>query len=238
MSSVTLIDVTHLSKTCTRPPLVGILHPPTIITSAPNSEFDITSLDAGAGVSVVGAGLVFDSTSFSAGTGPFFSFGLAEEPLLADTIHSLRMETTLMGSSLVNVTSRSVETGKGLLFGGGVSQRVVGSSIGQSTNHNSGTAMMDVNLGGNMRCVNTSFSDCRREGNTNPPFINENITQTTTSRQVFLSSSTATLVSYSLCTFKDMTVEVGSLDGGGSAISINKSSSSLAVLYCFFGNCT
>ncbi|KAK2958355.1 hypothetical protein BLNAU_6625 [Blattamonas nauphoetae] len=110
-------------------------------------------------------------------------------------------------------------------------------TISQSTNHNSGTAMMDVNLGGTLRCVNTSFSDCRREGNPDPPFINANITQTTIGRQIFNFSSTATLVSYTLCTFKDMTVAVGTVDGGGSAIYINKSSSSLSVLDCFFENC-
>ncbi|KAK2958358.1 hypothetical protein BLNAU_6628 [Blattamonas nauphoetae] len=128
-SSVSLLGVTHVSKTCTLPPLVGLLQPPTILTSAPNSNFDDPSLDAGAGVSVVGVGLVFDSTLFSAGTGPLFSFGLAEGPSLVDTTHSLRMETTLLGSSLVNVTSRRLETRREQLFGGGVSQRVVGCSI-------------------------------------------------------------------------------------------------------------
>ncbi|KAK2943991.1 hypothetical protein BLNAU_21080 [Blattamonas nauphoetae] len=238
MSTFSLVGVTHLSKTCTLPPLVGILRPPTIITSAPNSEYFDSTLDASTGVSVVGVGLVFSSTSFSAGTGPLFSFSLTEESLLADTTHSLRMETTLMGSSFLNVTSRRVETRKEQLFGGEVNQRVVGCSIGQSTNHNSGTAMMDVNMGGNVRCMNTSFCKCRREGNTNPSFINENVTQTTIGRQIIPSSSTITLVSYSLCTFKDMTVSKWTVDGGGAAVHINKSSSSLAVLDCFFENCT
>ncbi|KAK2959752.1 hypothetical protein BLNAU_5241 [Blattamonas nauphoetae] len=237
MSSISLLGVTLLSKTWTLPPLVGLLRPPTIVPSAPNSNYDDPSLDSGPGVSVVGAGLVFGSTSFSAGTGPLFSFGLAEEPLLAEVMHSIQVVTTLLGSSLVNVTSRNVEARREQLFGGGVSQRVVGCTIDQSTNHNSGTAMVDVNLGGNLRCVNTSFSDCRREGNADPPFINENITQTTIGRKIFDSSSTVTLISYSLCTFKDMTSADGVGNAGGSAIYVNKSSPSLSVKDCFFQNC-
>ncbi|KAK2945165.1 hypothetical protein BLNAU_19904 [Blattamonas nauphoetae] len=229
--------VAHHSKTCSFPPLVDILHPLTMQSSVPNSELNDPSLDAGADVSVVGAGLVFDSTPFSAGTGPLFSFGLADGPSLADTTHSLRMETTLMESSLVNVTSRRVETRGELLFGGQVNQQVVGCSICESTNHNSGTTMMDGNLGGNLRCANTSFNDCRREENTDPSFINENITQTTIGRKVFTSSSTATLVSYSLCTFKDMTVADGRGVGGGAAVYFYKAKSSLSVLDCFFENC-
>ncbi|KAK2948575.1 hypothetical protein BLNAU_16474 [Blattamonas nauphoetae] len=236
-SCISFLGVTHLSKTCSLPPLVGVLPSSTILSSAPNSHVDGRSLDNSPGVSVVGTGLEFGSMSFSAGTGPLFSFGLSEELSLPDIAHSLRVETTLIGSSLVNVTSRKVETRKGLLFGGEVTQRVIGSEIHQSTNHDSGTGMLDVNLGGNVRCVNTSFTECRREGNTDPSFVNKNITSSVIGRQEFNHTSTATLVSYSLCTFKNMAFSAPTSEIGGSAIYLKGSPASLAVKDCFFQSC-
>ncbi|KAK2957936.1 hypothetical protein BLNAU_7112 [Blattamonas nauphoetae] len=237
-SSVSLIGVTHHSETCSLPPLVGLFHPPTQRRSTCNSDFHGPLHETEDGVTVIGMGLVFDSTSFSAGTGPLFSFGLSDEKPQPEVMHSLPMETTLIGSLLVNVTSRMVEGKNSLLFGGEVTQRVVGSEIGQSTNHDSGTAMMDGNLGGNVRCVNTSFWECRREGNTKPSFINENITLTHhIGRKVFDASSTATLISYSLCTFKDMEVAAGGGLGGGAAICIYQAVASLSVKDCFFLKC-
>ncbi|KAK2947071.1 hypothetical protein BLNAU_17994 [Blattamonas nauphoetae] len=236
-SSISLLDVTHLSTVSTLPPLVGLLHSYVMQSSTPNSDLNDVLLDSETGVTVVGMGLVFDSTSLSTGTGPLFSFGLAEEPSLSDIVHSLRMETTLVGSSLMNMTSRSVEERKELRFGGGVNQRVIGSEVDQSTNHNSGTAMMDGNLGGNVRCVNTSFSECRREVNADESFINKNITSSVIGRRVFTSSSTATLISYSLCTFKDMSAADARVDGGGAAINFFNAAPSLSVKDCFFLRC-
>ncbi|KAK2939933.1 hypothetical protein BLNAU_25157 [Blattamonas nauphoetae] len=66
-SSVTLLGVTHLSNTHALPPLAGLLHPPTMLSSAFNSDLNDISLDIDAGVSVVGMGLVLASTSFLAG---------------------------------------------------------------------------------------------------------------------------------------------------------------------------
>ncbi|KAK2947073.1 hypothetical protein BLNAU_17996 [Blattamonas nauphoetae] len=235
-SSISLLGVTHLSKTSTLPPLVGLLHSYVMQSSSTHSDLNDVLLDSEADVTIVGMGLVFDSTSFSAGTGPLFSFGLAEEPSLVEIVQSLRMETTLIGSSLVNVTSRRLETRKEQLFGGEVSQRVIGSEIDQSTNHNSGTAMMDGNLGGNIRCVNTSFSECRREVNSDESFINKNITSSAIGRKVFDASCTATLISYSLCTFKDMYIAAGG-GRGGAAIYIYYAAASLSVKDCFLLRC-
>ncbi|KAK2959922.1 hypothetical protein BLNAU_5119 [Blattamonas nauphoetae] len=235
-SSVLLIGVTHLSKTHTLPPLVGLLNPPTVQSSAPNSYFDVSSSDAQAGVSVTGIDLHIDSTLFSAGTGPLFSFGLAEEQWLLEAVHSQRMETALVGSSLANVTCRRVERRKNALFGGDVSQRVVGSEVGRSINHDSGTAMMDGNFGGNVNCVNTSFWECMREGNDDPSFTNENITDShPIGRQEFNATSTATLISYSLCTFKNMYSTANRR--GGAAILVNGTAASLSVKDRFFRRC-
>ncbi|KAK2957942.1 hypothetical protein BLNAU_7118 [Blattamonas nauphoetae] len=235
-SSISLIGVTHHSETSTLPPLVGLFHPPTQLRSTRNSNLNEPFPETEDGVTIIGIGLLVDSTSFPAGTGPLFSFGLSDEQHLPEIMHSLPMETTLIGSLLVNVTSRMVERKTSMLFGGGMNQRVVGSEIDQSVNHDSGTAMMDGNLGGNVRCVNTSFWECRREGNIDPWFINQNITQTDIGRKVFDASCTATLISYSLCTFEDMTVAAGDRTGGA-AISIYQAAASLSVKECFFQKC-
>ncbi|KAK2957912.1 hypothetical protein BLNAU_7088 [Blattamonas nauphoetae] len=235
-SSISLIGVTHHSETSTLPPLVGLIHPPTQLQSTRNLYLNEALQETEVGVTVVGMGLVFDSTSFPAGTGPLFSFGISDEHPLPEVMHSLTMETTLIGSELMNVTSRMVERKDSMLFWGEVTQRVFGSDIGQSSNHDSGTAMMDANLGGNLKCVNTSFWNCRREVNTEPSFINENITlQHPIGRQVISSSSTVTLVSYSLCTFNDMVVAAGGY--GGAAIYILYAAASLSVKDCFFQKC-
>ncbi|KAK2956561.1 hypothetical protein BLNAU_8401 [Blattamonas nauphoetae] len=188
------------------------------------------------GVSIAGIDLHIDSTWFSAGTGPLFSFGLTEEQWLLEAVPSLGMETALVGSSLANVTSRRVERRKNALFGGDVSQRVVGSEVGRSMNHNSGTAMMDGNLGGNVNCVNTSFWESMCEGNDDPSFTNENITDShPIGRQEFNATSTATLISYSLCTFKNMHSTANRR--GGAAILVNGTAASLSVKDCFFRRC-
>ncbi|KAK2950083.1 hypothetical protein BLNAU_15005 [Blattamonas nauphoetae] len=50
MSTISLVGVTHLSKTCTLPPLVGLIHTPTLLPSDPNSDLNDLSLETGAGV--------------------------------------------------------------------------------------------------------------------------------------------------------------------------------------------
>ncbi|KAK2942857.1 hypothetical protein BLNAU_22218 [Blattamonas nauphoetae] len=192
-SSIPLLGVTHLSNTHALPPLAGLLHPSTMLSSAFNSDLNDISLDIDAGVSVVGMGLVLASTSFLAGTGPLLSFGLSEDQPLPDVVHSQRMETMLIGCKLMNVTSRRVGRREEVMVGREVSQQLIGSAVCRSVNHASGTGMMDGNLGGNVRCVNTSFRECRREGNSDPSFFNTNMTQTATGRQVFDASCTATL---------------------------------------------
>ncbi|KAK2944527.1 hypothetical protein BLNAU_20533 [Blattamonas nauphoetae] len=120
------------------------------------------------------------------------------------------------------------------LFGSEVCQRVVGSRVETTTNHDSGTGMMTPNLGGNLMCLNTSFSSCIRQTNADNGFSFENITQTHIGR-LNLEFSDVTSVSFTLCTFKDMTNS--NTNGGGAAISIRESKSSLTVSSCFFLRC-
>ncbi|KAK2958804.1 hypothetical protein BLNAU_6307 [Blattamonas nauphoetae] len=92
-------------------------------------------------VVVVGSALYLESKALFAGTGPLFTFH-AHCPFDC----SLFMETNLLGSTLVNVSSSS--------------------SFSPNTQQFGRTGMMSPNLGGNVMCLNTSFSSCIRERNT------------------------------------------------------------------------
>ncbi|KAK2948890.1 hypothetical protein BLNAU_16233 [Blattamonas nauphoetae] len=138
-------------------------------------------------VSVNGVGLLMNNQLFPLGTGPLFTF---HSPRAFDC--ALDVETSLLQSNLVNVSSSSVFSQKEPQFGSGVCQRVVGSCVRKSTNHASGTGMMSPNLGGNLVCLNTSFSHCQRASNEPKDFANENITQTHIGR---LNNVTSTVTS-------------------------------------------
>ncbi|KAK2941278.1 hypothetical protein BLNAU_23814 [Blattamonas nauphoetae] len=235
---IILSSVTHNSKTDFLPPLSGFLHPSTslptechktVISVPPNAEHRI---------SIFGTGLLFESGSISSGTGPLFSFGLTDhDSSLSALRNDVEMETSLSSSSFVNMTSTHCCLSTGQLFGSEVSQRVIGCSISHSSNHNSGTGMLDANVGGNVVCVNSSFSHCIRQPNEAKDFANENITQSVVGRLSSVASS-VTSVSYTLCTFDTMTVAVGVNYQGGAAIFLFSASSSLTVEQCFFHQCS
>ncbi|KAK2955362.1 hypothetical protein BLNAU_9755 [Blattamonas nauphoetae] len=93
------------------------------------------------------------------------------------------------------------------MFESEIAQRVVGCSVSRSSNHDSGTGMMSPNLEGTLVCLNT-FSSCIRQRNAD--------------------LETTKMVSFTLRTFKDMTVAAGN-EGGEAAINILNSKSSLTV---------
>ncbi|KAK2961705.1 hypothetical protein BLNAU_3142 [Blattamonas nauphoetae] len=156
-----------------------------------------------------------------------------QDSCFASSRCGLLMETSLVGSTLVNMTSSSQMSLGMQLFGSGVSQRLVGSCVAESTNHESGTGMMSPNLGGNVMCLNTSFSSCIRTRNEDKDFQNKNFTQGDRLNNV---TTDVTSVTFTLCTFNEMT-DAGS-DSGGTAIFMFESLSSLTVRTCFFHACT
>ncbi|KAK2948633.1 hypothetical protein BLNAU_16452 [Blattamonas nauphoetae] len=145
------------------------------------------------------------------------------------------METYLLSSTLVNVSSSSACFPGKQLFGSEVSQVVVGSSVGKSTNHDSGTGMMSPNLGGSLTCLNTSFSSCIRERNAVKTFQNKTYTQGSRLNNV---TADVTSVTFTLCTFNTMTIALHQNYGGGAAIYLEYAYSSLTVRTCFFHRCT
>ncbi|KAK2959633.1 hypothetical protein BLNAU_5411 [Blattamonas nauphoetae] len=237
-STIVLSSVTHLSNSAALPPLVGLFHTsPSLSVDCPKDTSSILP-NQDNGISIFGTGLTFESTSFLSGTGPLFSFGLADHASSLPPLgNDVEMETSLSSSSLVNMTSSLRCSSSGQLFGSEVWQRVIGCSMSDSTNHNSGTGMLDANVGGNLVCLNSSFSDCQRASNDVKVFTNENITQTHIGRLNNVSSS-VTSVSYTLCTFNTMTVAVGENQKGGAAIFLYHTPSSLIVEKCFFHKCS
>ncbi|KAK2955654.1 hypothetical protein BLNAU_9344 [Blattamonas nauphoetae] len=183
---------------------------------------------------ISGVGLLMKNSHFVVGTGPLFWFD-SDDVLL----RGMSVETSLVSSNLVNVSSSSTFTPTKQTFGSEVSQLVVGSCVSCCTNHDSGTGMMSPNMGGNVVCLNTSFSSCIRDRNEDLHFSFENRTQTSDPSRFVLVSSDVTSVSFTLCTFSEMSVESssGSLVGGA-AILLCYTSSSLTVNTCFFHTCS
>ncbi|KAK2948802.1 hypothetical protein BLNAU_16252 [Blattamonas nauphoetae] len=235
-STVILADVTHHSMSNHVAPFVGLAHPHASLTSSPSpnwSDFTKTEMES---ITIIGTDLSLESKHLIGGTGPLFSFGLTEQDSsLGASGCTLRMETSLVGSSLLNVSSSSQFSAGKLKFGSEVCQRVAGCCVDRSTNHDSGTGMMSPNLGGNLMCSNSSFSSCIRQQNNELEYSLENRTQTVIGRLNNVTSD-VTSVSFSHCTFNEMAVAVEK-EGGG-AIFMYHTSSTLTITTCFFHKCT
>ncbi|KAK2957889.1 hypothetical protein BLNAU_7065 [Blattamonas nauphoetae] len=185
---------------------------------------------------IIGVGLSFDSTHFALGTGPLFSF--TGKSLFGSEIEVIGEISTELGSSdILNVTSTVRDgNGKKLRDGSCVWERVVGSRISGSTNHDMGTGLCGAQFGFNVVCVNSSFSSCVRTSNTEIDMKHENITDSHIGRTE-VRSSVVTSVQFTLCTFNNMTI-TDTYSRGGSAICLNQSQSTLTINQCFFHNCT
>ncbi|KAK2956349.1 hypothetical protein BLNAU_8716 [Blattamonas nauphoetae] len=188
---------------------------------------------------IIGVGLSFDSTHFVLGTGPLFSFD-RKSLLSGSEIGRIgEVSTELRMSSLWNVTSSFEDrAGQSLGVGSCVWERVVGSRISGSTNHDMGTALCGTRLGGNIACLNTSFSSCVRTSNSEIDIKHENITETHIGRTVLKYPSATTSVKFTLCTFNEMTHNGAGSNDGGAAIFLNNTQSTLTVTQCIFHRCT
>ncbi|KAK2951761.1 hypothetical protein BLNAU_13254 [Blattamonas nauphoetae] len=236
-SRIVLSEVTHTSASDFLPSFVDVSHPLSSSSLHPASSSDDPIHRSVGGVSVVGIGLRLSDSCLASGTGPLFSFGLNRHASPSPTLtNDLPMETALVQSSLVNMSSRSTTAGReseGSLFGSNAKQRIVGSEISKSANHQRGTAMLDPNMGGCLVCLNTSFSSCHTHANTDQAITRKDHVQ----GDLFNTSQvTSTSVSFTLCTFNDMSIKNG-YDVGGAAIRIRKANADLTVSQCFFHKC-
>ncbi|KAK2952893.1 hypothetical protein BLNAU_12214 [Blattamonas nauphoetae] len=232
-----LCDVTHHSRSDSIAPFVGLAHPHSSLVSSASADLSDLRAAEMEGIAVIGTGLSLESKDLVFGTGPLFSFGMNEQECsLGSSGCALRMETDLLSSTLVDVTSSSAFSSGKQQFGSEVSQLVIGSCVRQSTNHDSGTGMMSPNLGGNLLCLNTSFSSCIRQTNADLEISFENRTQTSNPGRFSTIPAGTPSVTFTLCTFNTMTVAAGSNNGGAAIYFVF--SSSLTVQACFFHKCS
>ncbi|KAK2963867.1 hypothetical protein BLNAU_944 [Blattamonas nauphoetae] len=199
----------------------------------------VDTLSTSAAVSVFGSGLRFDSKILSSGTGPLFSFGLHPS---TEEIVPLRPDSTttthLSACSLVNMSSScasNCESLPSLKFGSCVSQTLVGCSLSRSSNHQSGTGMLDINMGGSLHCQNSSFSHCTRTSNSAKT---EQYKHYNSTHSPYTLPTGATSLSFILCTFDTMTYSEKEGAYGGAAIFLSGVSAPLSVSKCFFHKCT
>ncbi|KAK2942690.1 hypothetical protein BLNAU_22387 [Blattamonas nauphoetae] len=191
--------------------------------------------DEGDDISVIGSSLDISAVHFPIGSGPLFSFGMQNEERSDFDLANVRINTMLSSSSLLNVTSKCIPLSENEnRFGSLMQQEIVGCCVSQCSNHDSGTTMLDVNFGGDLHNLNTSFSSCTRESNAVESYTNRNTTKTP--RFAYPSGSTVTSATFTLCTFREMTGAFGDNDGGA-AIYIRNTPASLSITQCSFHVC-
>ncbi|KAK2947940.1 hypothetical protein BLNAU_17167 [Blattamonas nauphoetae] len=167
---------------------------------------------------VVGTGLSLESTHLIGGTRPLFSFGLIEQ-------------SSSLAASGCALRSRQADSCSEVMCVSESWELCLEAHEPRQRDRN------DVaELGGNVMCLTTSFSSCFRHPNTEFDFSFENHTQTELGRLNNVTSD-VTSVTFTLCTFNEMTV-VGGSGNGGAAIFLRQTSSSLTVRTCFFLKCT
>ncbi|KAK2949807.1 hypothetical protein BLNAU_15289 [Blattamonas nauphoetae] len=135
-------------------PLVGLIALPADPTSQHGDNSDYCEEAGLFEHSIVGHGLSTSSAHLGLGTGPLFDFGRKENALHTTTCG---FEVSLCSSRIWNTTSKKVASrGLGMV----VTQRGIGCSVSQSTNHLSGTSGMNLNWAGHALLSNSSFSSC------------------------------------------------------------------------------
>ncbi|KAK2960827.1 hypothetical protein BLNAU_4224 [Blattamonas nauphoetae] len=233
-SSVRLVSTTHKTSSSSLLPFVGIC--PSFLDDAKNSYPSPEHKD----ISIIGESISLNHVHLVKGSGPLFAFGLGDTTP-TPTLLGQQLATTLTSASLVNVTSSPIfKSSDYKTFGSLLSQMTISCEVSKSTNHDCGTLFLDPNLGGNVVCVNSSFSSCVRQANTEALYTHRNMTQSEshTDRIVFDTSSTATSVTVTSCTFNTMSVGFGRTWQGGAAIFLYASLSSLNISQCCFHKCS
>ncbi|KAK2958405.1 hypothetical protein BLNAU_6675 [Blattamonas nauphoetae] len=189
-SSVFFVDCCHKSiEKSSLLPLVSLT--PSHITHASHT-------DNGQNVAstlVSCSSLSLTDAHLSIGSGPLVGFSSKTEQ---DAELSNKLETVLIGSRLVNMTSGE---GKGAMKGWSGSQTILGSSVTRSTNHLYGTTCIDMNLGGSLLCSNTSFSHCHSSLKPSSTYPHFSLQHKYGSGQHRFGSEHTEDVTFSRCTF-------------------------------------
>ncbi|KAK2953935.1 hypothetical protein BLNAU_11037 [Blattamonas nauphoetae] len=156
--SVSIISCSHRSASNLPSLLPLVSGPPSLLSSIRTTSKEEGHSDGfGVGsLSIVGTGLKIDSADLVVGTGPLFDFGISNENGLFGVAEC---SVSLSASSLTNTTSMrlSSELAASCSF---VTQRLIGVSISESTNHLCGTSCISLDCSGSSLLSNSSFSSC------------------------------------------------------------------------------
>ncbi|KAK2941845.1 hypothetical protein BLNAU_23236 [Blattamonas nauphoetae] len=198
-----------------------------------STDNDIITQSTDRTVSVMCANSWISDTDLPLGTGPLFNFdSILEQPHLSP---SFRVETSLSHCLLQNITSSPTS----VLHQGGSnehSQKMIGVEVSGCTNHLYGTICHDMNKGGSVLCLNSSFSRCSTSlepSSTHPTYILQH--RTGAEQRFELPPTDSSSVSFSHCTFLSMTT---SKFPGGGAIELKSGCSAVSITTCSFINCT
>ncbi|KAK2941467.1 hypothetical protein BLNAU_23614 [Blattamonas nauphoetae] len=195
----------------------------------PNTEIPLETVETeeiSGSVSIVGTGLSLSDHSLSTSTGPLFTFRQS-----TSASHTLPAHTYLLRSGLSNVTS-SGKTDIGLVSPLS-SQTLSASDMSHVTNHFDGTALLDVNSGATVLCVNSSVSHSvsDRHANADVTHTIQDTHFTTHSTSGTVPSGT-TILSILRCTFI-----VTSATHGGAVFVHVKNVDKVLVTSCNFHQC-
>ncbi|KAK2947330.1 hypothetical protein BLNAU_17717 [Blattamonas nauphoetae] len=168
-----------------------------------NADNDLTTHSAAGTVSVTCVNHLMSDADLPLGTGPLLNFArISEEP---HTPSSLNVETSLSHSRLLNVSS-SPSPALRQHDSIGQSQKMIGVEVSGCTNHLYGTACDDMNNGGSILCLNSSFSRCSTSlspSSTHPTYTLQH--RTGSEQRITLPDKDSSSVSFSHCTFHTMT---------------------------------
>ncbi|KAK2946240.1 hypothetical protein BLNAU_18842 [Blattamonas nauphoetae] len=181
-------------------------------------------------LSVCGCDLTLEDTNLVVGTGPLLDFGASRSEVSQNEASDVgAVKTTLAGSVLSNLTTTHSNAHK-LCLPSTLQQNLLGNAVTRSTHHLSGTSCLDVNVFGSLDCRNSSFSHCHSNLEPNSTFPTLVLQHYSTSGRKALKDTTTKKISYTRCTFKDMTSS--DLDYGAS-LSLNVSAD-ITIAECSF----
>ncbi|KAK2962953.1 hypothetical protein BLNAU_1976 [Blattamonas nauphoetae] len=156
--SVSIISCSHYSSSKSSSLLPLVSGPRSSACSSQMRSNEEGSADAfGVGsLSIVGSGLKLDSIDLVTGTGPLFDFGKCFGNGLTGVVGC---SVSLSSSSLTNTTSTRLPSTfpRSCSF---VTQRLIGVSVSESTNHLCGTSGMRLDWSGSSLLSNCSFTSC------------------------------------------------------------------------------
>ncbi|KAK2949911.1 hypothetical protein BLNAU_15140 [Blattamonas nauphoetae] len=195
---------------------------------------DLFAGTEGPGLTICGTGLSILDSSLPLSTGPLFSFTKPSR-VNEESGSVLEVETVLLSSLVQNVTSPNIAN----CWMAGASQKMIGTRIRESTNHISGTGCVDMNFGGSLLSLNSSFSNCVRTPQSLP-----NDDQNKTGQKykhgdrLTVDNLSTSNILISSCTFDTMSFHdpTGS-ESGGAAIFIYLRDVPITIQRCSFYKC-